>query len=169
MSTNNYANSFKFISKENLLSLIHCLGLEMKALTSPYSHPYDDERRAKPYVEHHKSCQRAYWLALNNDVAEALEALSTVPRSNLIAMAVAGGCEQPEEFFKNMRASSFHWVTYKGDFYGVSAGDRLNLPCVHRVANEYLPKELKTIEGCKAIAAMMPNPCTRITAPIQVH
>lgn len=44
-------NAYQYVTKENLLDWVESHGRNMLMLTVPSAHPYDDERRAKPYEE----------------------------------------------------------------------------------------------------------------------
>lgn len=163
-----------YITKPNLLDLIESFGRDMKSLTYPSAHPYDDAKRAKSYEPKYQAARQA-WKCIRGDIDPLKVVKSLINttcgieanQSRLLESALLGDFEWSEEKFKNP-PKGFHWVTYQGDFYGVSSGDHLNLPHVQRLANEYLPEEKRVLGGAQAIANMMPNPCTRITRPIQV-
>ena len=156
------------VTRENLLDLLVSHGREMKMMCNPSSHPYDDPRRAAPYKAKVAAAREA-WKRLKGG-ADELEVVQWLHKQtigegiHLWEAALLGEFET--EQFSNLKG--FNWITYQGDFYGVSAGDDLNLPHVRRIANKYLSEEERKLEGAQAIAAQMPNPCTRIIRPIHV-
>lgn len=163
------------MTRENLLDWLHSFGRDMKYQMHPSAHPYDDAERARPYRRHYANVRQA-WARVHtgDDPVEVMEwLLSTLTgiESNhvrLVIRALKGELEKTAEEIASIDRGHV-WLTYGGDFYSVMAGDRLNLPRVNRVANQYLPKELRRVDGSRAVADMLQNPCTRITAPAQAN
>jgi len=163
-----------FVTRDNMLDVIHSIGLDMKGLTSPYSHPYDDERRAAPYVPKYHACRLAWARLKRGDdmlqvVKDLHKAMSGIEANgcSLLESALTGKFEWTQDQFTNL-PDGIHRVTYKGDYYTVRSGDRLNLPSVHRHGNAYRDEADRKLEGAQEIANLMPNPCTRIIRPIPV-
>jgi hypothetical protein len=157
-----------YVTKQNLLDLIQSHGLEMKMLMCPDCHPYSDAKRAEPYEARYKAAQTAW-----RRVVQSLKMCNPGPHANHMSLwehALLGHFEKDEAFFRtgSEKFANHDWVTYKGDFYSVDFGNYLNIPRVHRIANEHLPEERCKLDGAQEIAGMMPNPCTRVSVQIQV-
>lgn len=166
------------ITRENLLDLIESLGREMKHMCSPYAHPYDDARRAAPYPAKYEACRKA-WQGLKNGqdpliVVRWLLKQAKGVHENQVSLwehALRGDFAQTEAWFAAPREShegwcSSHWVTCNGDFYHVDFGNDLNVPRVERIANKYMPDDRCKTTGARALADLMPNPCTRVRTSV---
>lgn len=161
------------ITRENVLDWLHSFGRDMKLQCDPSAHPYDDPKRAAPFKRYYPAVREAWKMVKGGaDELEVIRWLLQHIRGGvecnhlrLMEKALLGKFETSR--FDNLK-KGFHWVTYQGDFYGVDTGDHLNLPRVRRIANQYLSEEERKLEGAQAIAAQMPNPCTRIIRPIHV-
>jgi len=175
----------EFITRQNILDLIHSAGLEMKAKASPSYWSHEDRERAKRHEPILKACRRA-WTEVNKG-EEIFSSLKRLIRdlgseSNCLRLALEGTTgkfERSEEQIRepmktnawgeDAKGDGFFWLTFEGDLFGVNRGDKLNLPSVHRVANANLPKEKQKTAGAAKIASLLPNPCTRIKGEVQIR
>ena len=161
----------EFVSRANLLDILESVCHNLAAMSSPNYWRYEDRGRAKSYEES-LAIVRKYWLKLKNG-AEPIKVFDLlrsckIDYANLVYEALQGNFEKTEDWFRNL-PKGHHWVTFGGDFYSVTSGDRLNIPVISRVSNQYLPAEKKKVIGSQLIASIVPNPCTRIKANAQAN
>ena len=156
------------MTKSNILDNIRSIGEKMNRDADPSSYSFERRDRAEGFVAKVEAC-RAAWIRVQRG-DDPLHVLRWLDKKlifensvGLVVAAVEGRFEHPISELK----AGFHWITFEGDLYGVDMGNRLNVPSVFRVANRNLPRTAaKVTEGSQKIAAMIPNPCTRITAPV---